>query len=372
MVSSARTLSAVETIGTAPPVPSRLPFLGMLRGLAAQVIVLHHLAFYGPLSDIAYPLAPALIDALFDYGRFAVQIFFVIGGFLTARSIANHEVLDLKTLATIIVRRYQRTGFPYLVTLMIAVGANALADRWMDHESISLPPTIGSALAHVFFLQDVLDYPAITAGVWYLAIDFQLVLLTYLVAAASLWLARRLRQFGPVRALVLMQAVFGALAIASLFWLNRDPELDMWALYFFGSYFLGMALHWTLARELPRPLFWAYAALVGAALAVDWRPRLLVALGVTLLIFAMAKLRLLDRWPKSRIVEYLGRTSFSLFLIHFPVCLVVNAWLSRWQLTPAGAMWGMLAAYLLSQIAGAGFYQAVEAPCLNLRRRQTT
>ena len=38
--------------------PSRFVFLDLLRAIAAQLIVLHHLAFYGPLSDTAYDLAP--------------------------------------------------------------------------------------------------------------------------------------------------------------------------------------------------------------------------------------------------------------------------------------------------------------------------
>ena len=235
MVSSARTLAVVETIGAPPPVAPRLPLLSALRGGAAQLIVLHHLAFYGPLSDIAYPVAPGIIDWLFNYGRFAVQVFFVIGGFLTARSLAHYRVLDLKALWSVVVRRYQRVGFPYLVTLIIAVGADALADHWMEHESISPPPTVGSVLAHTFFLQDIFGYRPITAGIWYLAIDFQLILLTFLVAVLSQESAKTAARPGR-RALTVMQAVFGALALASIFWLNRDKSLDMWALYFFASY----------------------------------------------------------------------------------------------------------------------------------------
>ena len=54
---------------------ARFRFIDFLRALASQLIVWHHLAFYGPLSDIAYPLAPLAIDVLYDYARMAVQVF---------------------------------------------------------------------------------------------------------------------------------------------------------------------------------------------------------------------------------------------------------------------------------------------------------
>jgi hypothetical protein len=75
----------------APPTgaTSRLAFVDALKALACQLIVLHHLAFYGPMSDHAYSLAPALISWLSQDARMAVQAFLVIGGFLAVRAIAR-------------------------------------------------------------------------------------------------------------------------------------------------------------------------------------------------------------------------------------------------------------------------------------------
>lgn len=61
---------------------TRLPLVDALKAIASQLIVLHHLAFYGPMSDVAFPLAPSAISWLSEYGRMAVQVFLVIGGFL--------------------------------------------------------------------------------------------------------------------------------------------------------------------------------------------------------------------------------------------------------------------------------------------------
>ena len=40
---------------------SRTPLIDMVKGMACMTIIWHHLAFYGPMSDIAQPLAPALM-----------------------------------------------------------------------------------------------------------------------------------------------------------------------------------------------------------------------------------------------------------------------------------------------------------------------
>ena len=58
-----------------------------LKALASQSIVLHHLAIYGPMPLIAAPLAPGLVQWLDVYGRYAVQVFLVMGGYLAAGSL---------------------------------------------------------------------------------------------------------------------------------------------------------------------------------------------------------------------------------------------------------------------------------------------
>ena len=52
-------------MGTRP----RLACIDALKAVSSQLIVLHHLAFYGPMSDAAQALAPGLIGWLADYAR---------------------------------------------------------------------------------------------------------------------------------------------------------------------------------------------------------------------------------------------------------------------------------------------------------------
>lgn len=340
---------------------SRLPFLDFLRAVASQLIVWHHLSFYGPLAEFAYPAAPVLLDWLARYARMAVQVFFVLGGFFTTHSLSRSKVLNARSVASSIWLRYRRIGIPYLAALAVAILANALARQWMDHEAISASPTFGQLLAHAAFLHDILGYQALTAGIWYLAIDFQLFLLSLgLFWAAQSWLGRR-GQGTNSDALRLLMKCVAPLAVASLFWFNRHSKYDAWAIYFVGSYFLGVVLHELLERRLR--LSWAvsYWGLVIVAGIVDPRPRLLVAAATTLIVYLAARSGILSQWPRNSVVNYFGRISYSLFLIHFPVLLVINAWgAQRLTTSTSMAVCGLLLAYALSLMAGIVLYHGVE------------
>ncbi|MES1213498.1 MAG: acyltransferase family protein [Singulisphaera sp.] len=340
-----------------------IPIIHLLRAIGSHLIVWHHLAFYGPISDIAYGTSPAIFDWLVDYGRMAVQVFFVMGGFVTARKLSRPQSWTPRLLGKEIVARYRRIGIPYLVALVVAVLANEVARRSMEHESISATPSVKQLVAHAVFLQDVLDYEPLTAGIWYLAIDFQLGILVLLTLAAMQWVraASGIDSEAGFRA---AQFVLWPLAALSLFWLNRFQEFDQYALYFFGSYFTGMVVAWTLAGRLPRWSLVLYLGLVAAALVVDWRPRLAVSVATGLTIYlAEATRERRNAWTSWAwsVTQFWGERSYSLFLIHFPVCLVLTAWAAEYVIDrPHAALGVMIGEYAVSLIAAVAFYRWIE------------
>jgi peptidoglycan/LPS O-acetylase OafA/YrhL len=355
-----------EGVSSAPSV--RMPLIDSVKGVAALLIVLHHLAFYGPLSDVAYPLAPGALTWLSEYARMAVQAFLVIAGFGTARKLARLPQLGPREFGLELWSRYRRVGVPYLAALVLAIGCNELARRWMEHPSISAPPTWTQLLAHATFLTHILGFEPLTAGVWYLAIDFQLLLVSLLLLAVSQRIAGARNTPGVTPRLFIV--LCSGLALWSLFWLNRLSHLDNYAVYFFATYFLGMLVGWALQGTVSRPLVGVCLAIVAVALCYEFRPRLLVALATTLLLLAGTHAKALQSWPNNRLLVGLGRISYSLFLVHFPICLLVNAWGSR-HLTgsPHAALFGMALAVVLSLFAAVIFYRYVEARCAPSRVR---
>ncbi len=346
---------------------SRLPFLDLLRAVASQAIVWHHLAFYGPLSDSAREVATALIDGLAEHARLAVQVFFVVSGYLTAISLTGREPARLREFFGVIAGRYRRIGLPYLGALLLAICANEIAGRWMTHSSISARPSVPSLFAHVFLIHDLVGYEPLSAGIWYLAIDLQLVALVALV----FWLSARLaRTAGNAsRGADVGRVLLGALGVLSLFYFNRHPSLDRVCIYFMGSYGLGLILAWVKAGSIERAFFWAYALLLAIALAVDFRSRLLVALATGLVVMAAEHFGWISHWPRSRWVRWLAGISYSLFLVHFPVSLVVNAlWSSHVPATPWLSLLGMVTAYMLSMVMAVIFHYGVERRVVRIGR----
>ena len=347
-----------------------LPGIDTLKGLACMLIVWHHLAFYGPMSDVVYPHATELTDWLFAYGRMAVQLFLVVGGFLAAGSLAPAGVAVSGQAGRLIFRRYRRLLAPYLVALGVSVLVAALVRPWFDHSSVSAAPTVWQFLAHVLLLQDVLDQEALSAGVWYVAIDFQLFAISVLIFS----LARRLQKSFPDRSgwpACVGIALVTVLAVLSLFVFNLEEDLDMTGLYFFGAYALGMLAFWISRAARPGPWLLGLAALGIVALLFDFRERLAVALAVALGLawlqhrlarFATARPR---RWGLRHglvPLQKLGKMSYSIFLIHFPVCLLVNAVVSHfWPTQVLANAVGLFTAFGLSLAAGRALYLGVES-----------
>ncbi|CAN7334816.1 acyltransferase family protein [Polaromonas sp. LjRoot131] len=344
--------------------PQRLQGLDALKGLACVLIVWHHLAFYGPMSDVVYSSAPGLMDWLYGYGRMAVQFFLVAAGFLAAASLAPQGTAVFEAPGTLMLRRYARLVKPYLAALAVSVLVAALVRPWFDHPSVPAAPTLFQLLAHGLLLQDVLGQEALSAGVWYVAMDFQLYAMTVLVFAA----ARPMRGSMAVSAGAMTVLL---IALLSLGVFNRDPLFDISALYFFGAYALGMLAFWASRAAGAQRGFWlaAMAVLGALALALDFRGRLVVALASAFGLVWLAGLaqgHWLLRGLQQRPLQHLGRISYSVFLIHFPVCLLVNAVVSHfWPTQPAMNALGMLLAFALSLLAGQALYRWVEsAPAL--------
>ena len=333
------------------------PLVDAIKAVAAQLIVLHHLAWYGPMSDISADWSPLLghwQDWLAEYGRYAVAAFLAVGGFLAAQSLPPGGLPAGKSPLCLIGQRYARLVGPYAVALVIVLISAALARHWMTHDSIGAAPTPGQFVAHLLLLHDLLDYEALSAGVWYVAIDFQL----YALLVGLLWLADRLGCRLATADFWRVLLVTG-FALASLFHFNRDAEWDSNALYFFGAYALGVGSGWAARSARPALALFLLAGVGAGALLIEYRERILIALVIALLL-GMAQQRSL---PSGRnVLARFGQTSYALFLIHFPVCLIVNAAFQRFlPHTPGWSTLGVLVAWLASNLAALLFYRCVEA-----------
>jgi peptidoglycan/LPS O-acetylase OafA/YrhL len=340
--------------------PLRLPHIDALKAIAAQVIVLHHLVSYGPIARAAHAALPMLAGAMHQYGRMAVQIFLVVGGYLSARGLSPRGQTLQAGVPELLLRRYLRLVLPFLAALALTLGACGLiASSW--HELVPADISLGQLFAHALLLHDVLGYEALTVGAWYVAIDLQL----FALLVGLLWLAHRGWRH-PSRLVVGPLLVAGA-ALASAFVFNRQPELDAFAPYFFASYGLGALVHWLGMSRFRRAGLLLLAAAFAAALWLDWRDRLALAL-LTALWLAWAHQRqaegrplLPDAWAPRLAIW--ATPSYALFLLHFPVLLMTNALLARWtDASPTVGLAMLVATWGLANCLALPFHRWVEAP----------
>ena len=349
----------------------RFFLIDAIKAAGCMLIVLHHLAFYGPMSDVVATAFPALVAGLYDHGRLAVQLFLVCGGFLTAASLVHLESVDLMQALKLAWQRYLRLAIPLLAALSFTV----LVTEWVRpdfaHDSLSAPPEWGQALAHMALLQHLLGQEALSAGIWYVAIDLQL----YVLVLLSGWVVNVAGRAQSLRSRQVWRWVLClGLTCASLWGWNLQPDWDNLGLYFFGAYGLGM-LAWEGRRRIGDTCdgqqwgVWALCALWVVLGAVAWwiepRSRVAVAWGVAGLLALLPQ-----RWFSGeamrtagvrQMVRNLSKVSYSVFLIHFGVSLLVNAGVTAWW---PEALWanalGMWCALCLSWLCGACLYHAVE------------
>ncbi len=332
-----------------------------LKAAACILIVLHHLAFYGPMSDVVVQAWPDLIDALYDHGRLAVQVFLVCSGFLMAATLSKACVWDWTETARMAWWRYLRLMIPLLAALSVTVLLSEYLRDDHDLPHLSDTPDWHSALAHLLLVQHVLDIEALSAGIWYVAIDFQLYLITLLTVLCASQIARR---FPTLQLDAVRWQLWLGLSLASLVVWNLNDDLDNYGVYFFGSY--GMGLLASRARQSHvAKSDWAVLLGLGVlALWVDPRWRIVTAWACAMLLMGAPQ-----RWFSGdflplwfhRLVQWLSKVSYSVFLIHYAVILGVSAWVSAyWPEDVWANAWGMLVCVLLSIGFGSGLHRLTE------------
>jgi peptidoglycan/LPS O-acetylase OafA/YrhL len=295
-----------------------------LRGLAALYVVVFHSWLYS-FEHFPRNTGPAWLTWAM-YGRLAVVFFLVLSGFSLAVPAARNG-WRLGGATRFLRRRAWRILPPYWAALVLSVGVSWALVR----ASRFGPPGPESVLVHALLLQDVVWTPTPNGAFWSIAVEAEL----YLVFPLLLLLRRR---FG---ALVTLAAVAGPVVVLGL--VDGNPAQGRTGLTWQLAplFALGLVSAGVLvAPERVRRLPWHRLALLVAApviALIAWRGPvwtvthyfwldLALAPAMAMLVAAVATgrpaglVRLLDSGP----LQSLGRCSYSLYLIHLPVVMVVN------------------------------------------------
>jgi peptidoglycan/LPS O-acetylase OafA/YrhL len=319
-------VSAPSVPAVADPARRRLAGLDGVRGLAALYVVVNHVflrAFPG------YPVDRAPFWAgWFIYGRFAVVVFIVLSGFSLALAPARHG-WRLDAVSRFAQRRARRILPAYWAAL-----AFSLAVAWL----VLPPPGQGvpdakSVLVNSLLMQNVVGAPSPNRSFWSMAVEAQL----YIVFPLLLLMVRRWGAVVMVATVTLAVATVGIVGPhvprVAVFVIQSPPDLA--ALFAVGILSAGIVGTSSARRSWP----WGWLALAAAApvlTTIWWQgsvwtlDRLFwvdLALGPAVACFLAALatghaarlLRVLDARP----MRSLGASSYSLYLTHGPIVVVV-------------------------------------------------
>ena len=320
----------------------------VLKVVAAQFIVWHHFSAYGPMADTMTLVWPHLMEWLYRYARLAVQVFLVVGGYLAAQSVMHKPIQNpLVSIAKRYLRLVPFYAFALaLISLAVAVSRNTIHADWLPSE-----PTMLQFLAHGLLLHDIFGFEALSSGAWYVAIDFQLYALLILLCYT---LQTKTNQR--------LSIAVAMLCVASMWQFNRVDELDIWAIYFFAAYGLGVLAAWAKRSAFETKVFWLTALLVVGALWVEYRTRLSLALLTA--VWLVIKPKGLVYWtPLKRVVHRLSNSAYVLFLTHFGVIVLFSdMWNKSYFYDPSMALALTTFAWLCCVAMGLFLHEKAEVP----------
>lgn len=346
----------------------RFTFVDALRGVAALWVASYH--FYGGVSS-GRQVFPEPFHWLFRHGNCGVEVFFVISGFVIAYTIRNSRVTP-RYFGNFMLRRSIRLEPPYWATIALAVGVTWLSNR-IRNDRVAPLPSWPQLLAHVFYLQDLLGYGDIVEVFWTLCMEVQFYLTFIALAGVIQWAAGRLalKHHGRAWLYALGLLPLGLWSLAIQGELIASPNNAL-MLKFWYLFQLGVFAWWALEGTILRAHFWLFAAAITGVLAYRYHVESLVGLLTGLGLFLAGRLNRLGALSE-RPLQYFGRISYSLYLVHTVIGGPFAYYFPRRfcgpELTPTQALAFFIAAMVAAVIAAQLMYMLVERPSVQLSRR---
>jgi peptidoglycan/LPS O-acetylase OafA/YrhL len=346
----------------------RWPALDGVRGLAILLVMLEHTH-----------LAP------FHGGGLGVDLFFVLSGFL----ISGLLLAEFQRSGRLDIRRfYYRRALRLLPAVLVLVAATtglALADHHSDMGKATLAMAPKTLLYVANLGRTDIGNPSLLAHTWSLSIEEQFYLLWPLVLLLVL---RTRRSRMALTGVVLGFAALATVTRTVSYLTGPDTSAHFGRWYFrtdtkVDALLLGCTIAVLLASDLPRSRWFArlpartigLASLLAMLAVVPWVDLTRATFMVQLSVFRLASAglilalvvgqrfaSLLQRALSMRWLRFTGVLSYSLYLWHFPVFMLVQQQLGR-------SLQSLMVELPITLLLAYGSYRLVERPFLRVRER---
>lgn len=314
--------------------------IGTLRGLFVVLVAMFHFIHGSGLQNDCY----GCMDSFGQLAYPGMLGFFIISGFGITWSMYLGGY-KLKFVPRFYLKRITRAEPPYLIGLVIIVATNYLVSLRPGYMGLPMTLDWTQIALHVGYLVPFFGYEWLNPVFWTLSVEFQFYLaigLLFPLFTSKDWRLRSLAMLALIAVhLTTPQLKYTVNTYIPLFLIGIVMFQDRVSMIGRREMLLWLAI------LLPLTFRYEYGAVVGF---------------VCLLCVAM----LLKDDHYSRIGNWFGEISYSLYLMHPPVSLVVIGFLLHFSHSWQMKLFGIALSLLLSALAAKIFFRFVENPWFRL------
>jgi len=372
---------------------TRFAAIDGMRGIAALWIALSH--FYTSLlpAEEARPWGE-LLHLIFSHhhlGYVGIYVFFVLSGFVIARNFYGMP-MSIGLVGRFALRRSIRLDPTYWTVIVLTLALEAIKNKYAlgTAHTWGVKYSVAGLFANLFYLNELLGYPPIVAAGWTLCLEIQFYLVFALLELLYYQTSRRVGANPSwCRAVWFAPFFFWSILVYQLLPVGKAPTVTGLFIEYWYAFFLGVMAWWVSSNICSGKWLAACLLLLSVVVALDpsfsfhaasdpvdyGRPAgACAAMIASVLICLLARWRRLETGLNGPVLQYLGRISYSVYLIHTLVGnrgirLVLSrsggaAELDRFE---AIALFGIAVA--ASILAAHCLYVTVERPTHRLSRR---
>lgn len=317
---------------------NNIPILDSLRAFAALSVCLYHFV----CTTTGYITTDWILN-VFSVGKYGVQLFFVISGFVIpwAMFVAGFQISDFFKF---LLKRLARLEPPYVFSLLIALGVLFIREKFMGLTNSHMEISLKQVVLHFGYLVPFFDgYKWLNQVYWTLAIEFQ-----YYFFIALL--------FVPLIKSGLVYRLLIYISIVALSFIGGEKFLPYWLpvfmlgiiLFLFKAKFIGQKEYYLISFLLICFCFYKYpiASVVFSLIPV-----------VLILFFSNIKLIGFD---------FFGKMSYSIYLVHPLIGASFINILSHTVNSNIGKVAVIMSGIIITLISSYIMYRIIEKPSKKL------